>query len=500
MSKSLFPKDGLGSIVLQRKELVKSILGKVAKDDDRAVYIRAPMGCGKTTLLHLVGKELLLRSDQAEKLKFFHIENAAEISVEIKAQLKSLSNSCKEGEKIYLLVDEVHHSPKGSAGVWTYVIKNSRNIKTIAFGIPEDGLSPRFYIKMFGADVFLSESDLDQETISSFLTLGKPTHPTITVDNVRAMYKHVLSYTGGHVFPLLKMMEYLLTTPNDDINNFNDTHFSKILGGKEFIESESCKEIIQRVYSFSSEVIRTVDNIMTTSQVTVDAESILNYHGWWNQKTNWLISDFMMFCLFQKISKKPLPEDLTLDDIIAIGLQTARPCHFFQEDPNVEGDIPHYEISFGHFFGWNLCKYERLYVSPHHKHNSESINYFINGKYNTFIELILDSAHVTRHFNKFEGGAYNKSNYVILDLKADGTGANDVAKYPAGTQDRLYTFFLQSNALYKGEKLIHQGVSKFLRNNPAASTISKVLVPSPKVDSQKRSFGTFVRVASRLFK
>ncbi len=50
VSKCLFPKDGLGPIVLQRKELVKSILEKVAKDDDRAVYIRAPTGSGKTTL------------------------------------------------------------------------------------------------------------------------------------------------------------------------------------------------------------------------------------------------------------------------------------------------------------------------------------------------------------------------------------------------------------------------------------------------------------------
>ncbi len=122
------------------------------------------------------------------------------------------------------------------------------------------------------------------------------------------MYKYILSYTGGHVFPLLKMMEYLLTNPSSNVhNNCNDMHFSRILGGKEFIESESFREIIQRIYSFSSEIIRTVDNIMRTSEVTAAAESILSYHGWWNQKTSWLISDFMMFCLFQKAPKKPIP-------------------------------------------------------------------------------------------------------------------------------------------------------------------------------------------------
>ncbi len=133
----IFPKDGLGSIVLQRKELVNTILGNVARDDDRAVYIRAPMGCGKTTLLHLIGQELLSRN---KDLKVFHVTNAGKMTTDTEAMLESLSDSCQPGEKIYLLVDEVHHSQKAAAGVWTYLIKESLNIKTIAFGIPEDGL------------------------------------------------------------------------------------------------------------------------------------------------------------------------------------------------------------------------------------------------------------------------------------------------------------------------------------------------------------------------
>lgn len=495
----IFPKDGLGSIVLQRKELVNTILQNVADDDDRAVYIRAPMGCGKTTLLHLVGQELLSRNSKAdEKLKVFHVTNAGALTAATEAVLKSMSDSCQPGETIYLLVDEAHRSPDVAPGVWTYLIKDSVNIKTIAFGISQGGLSPKFYKKMWGAEVFLSESDLDQETLSSFLALGKPIHPNITSDNVKAMYKYVLSYTSGHVFPLLKMMEYLLTTPSGDHNNYNDVHFSLILGGKEFIESKSCSVIIERVYSFSPEINLTVDNIMRTSEVTEAAASILDYHGWWNQNTSWLISDFMMFCLYQQAPKTPLPENLTMDDIIALGLQSARTNHFFQREQDVKGDLPRFEISAGHFFGWNLCKYQRLYVSPQHRTDSarrSMIDYYINGKYNTFIELILDSGHVQHHFDKFEDGVYNnKPSYVILDLQPCDT--EEVAKFPPGKEDLFYTFFLQSNSLYKGKQLVRANVSQFLRNVPAP----KVLGQSSKVDGQKRNFGTFVRVARRLFK
>ena len=69
------------------------------------------------------------------------------------------------------------------------------------------------------------------------------------------------------------------------------------------------------------------------------------------------------------------------------------------------------------------------------------IDYYINGKYNTFIELILDSNHVTRHFNNFQGGAYNKSNYVILDLKTDGTGAKDGLNILQGNKITFIHFF-----------------------------------------------------------
>ncbi len=174
-------------------------------------------------------------------------------------------------------------------------------------------------------------------------------------------------------------------------------------------------------------------------------------------------------------------------------MQSARTSHFLQREKDVE-ELPRSEISVGHFFGWNLCKNEELLVSPQHRTDPETqamVDYYINGKYNTFVELILDSNEVKRHFDKFEGGEYN---YVILDLRPYDT--DKVAKFPPGKEDRFYTFFLRSNSLYKGATFLRGNVSKFLRNYP----VPTVLGQSSKVDGQKRNFGTFIRVARRLFK
>jgi hypothetical protein len=90
--------------------------------------------------------------------------------------------------------------------------------------------------------------------------LGKKSHPNIKADNIKALYKFALSYTSGHVYPLLKMMEYLLSCPYDGDDSFNDSHFRRILCGNKFYVSDAFKknknqEIIDFVPSISSKKI-----------------------------------------------------------------------------------------------------------------------------------------------------------------------------------------------------------------------------------------------------
>jgi hypothetical protein len=138
------------------------------------------------------------------------------------------------------------------------MIKEQHNFRAITFGVPNFGLSPYFYCKVKASKVFLTEQDLDEIALSSFLQLGKSSHPHVEVVNVKALYKFALSYSGGHVsysgghvsfsgghvsysgghvsfsgghvsysgghvFPLLEMMEYFLSRPYDGDDCFQES-------------------------------------------------------------------------------------------------------------------------------------------------------------------------------------------------------------------------------------------------------------------------------------
>jgi predicted AAA+ superfamily ATPase len=84
----VFPLDGFGSIVLQREILLNKILA--SSHENNAIYIRAPRGCGKTSLLHLIGAKLL-----SQGCKVFYVKSAANFDVNTESQMKSLSDSCE---------------------------------------------------------------------------------------------------------------------------------------------------------------------------------------------------------------------------------------------------------------------------------------------------------------------------------------------------------------------------------------------------------------------
>ena len=98
-----------------------------------------------------------------------------------------------------------------------------------------------------------------------------------------------------------------------------------------------------------------------------------------------------------------------------------------------------------------VCMFHR--ISPDSK---LLVDFYINGNFNIFVELILNSDHVKKHFDKFEKD-YERDNFVILDIKATGT---EPAKHPVEHEKRFYTFLKQSNSLWLGQKMIQKNVSK----------------------------------------
>ena len=192
----------------------------------------------------------------------------------------------------------------------------------------------------------------------------------------------------------------------------------------------------------------------------------------------------MMLCLFETNPNKKVSgtSPLTLDIIIAKGLENWTNDHFIQRLHS----LPRFENAVRNFFGWNLSKIKNLHMSPQHRVDADDghkamIGYYINEEYDTYVELILDSQSVQRHFDKFESG--DTKNKVFLDLKAHG---ERVAKFPEGNDTIYYTFFMNQNALYKGNSLVKAGVSKYL--------------PHYSVGGQRKMFTTLIHAIKRFAK
>ena len=73
-------------------------------------------------------------------------------------------------------------------------------------GIPDlTGASPQFAKKHNPHTLLLQERDIDEKTINYFANLVKAEDTTKT----KAVLFDLLSYSGGHTFPFLKIAEYV---------------------------------------------------------------------------------------------------------------------------------------------------------------------------------------------------------------------------------------------------------------------------------------------------
>lgn len=127
-----------------------------------------------------------------------------------------------------------------------------------------------------------------------------------------------------------------------------------------------------------------------------------------------------------------------------------------------------------------MASIKNLYISPQHnvpkvdpskRGTAPTIDFYVNGNIDCYIEIVKNSSMLEEHFEKFESvdGMYalrNNKEYVILDIQLTESKPYPITpKY----KNRLYTFVKSKNALYCGGDIVKHNVSKFL---PAYHKIS----------------------------
>jgi hypothetical protein len=499
IEKGCFPTNGIGAVFLRRQWKVDAFLKVLDRDLLNSPRVRVshyfpgPKGNGKSVWLTLLGLALEERGDVV-----FHIKHARAL-MGLQQELELVGNVEKP---VYLLVDEVQANLKDQT--WGFLLKeDNRGIIVIGAGIPVEDPSPSFLVRHSPMELLLTAEDFDNAVVLKLAHLletaprnqttlpARQLHESPAAAAVRGLIDWLLTYTRGHAYPLLKLAEYCLTQQADLCYL---GRYEQIVGGA-FFASEAGKAIMHRSYSLSGPCNKSAVNIFTEPWTKAVHSTSLMRAGLWDEQLDWFLSDFLVFCIFAGRTKAREIGVLTIQRIIEIGLGDLSDAHF-QQHGGGEELMNRYESSIGSYFGWKIAGIKGLYVSPQHVVPREAgearrrgqlptIDYFLNGKHNTFIELVRDSSKLAEHFDKFEldgaapgqkskhAGKYYqyRDNYVILDLvlsKAQPTPIPE--KHAKAALSKYYSFVAATNTLYLAGRVVKENVSSRLPQHPRART------------------------------
>jgi hypothetical protein len=379
--KERFPLNGIGTVLLNRTGFINRIADLILETTSSSYYFRAPRGSGKSVFLQLLGKELERRGQIV-----YLIKHAGKLEKFDENQLIKLV----DGRNVILLIDEVHRNFESDK--WDYLLKENHNITTVGVGIPYlNDVSPSFQEKYEPHDFFLTDEDLSNDIISYFSSLIGSSNESEVKDTLL----YLLSYSGGHCYPFLKIAEYLFSQHSRNCTDLNQV--ASIVCGSPFFESSNCKKILGRSFHFDSEVMESSDAILSTGIKSYRHEGVLSKLGLWNHQTNWFISDLFVTFLFlnrKTVSKKVESKKLNISDIISFGLSQLSNVHFTQLVDQGAG-INRYEDAIGHFFGYKIASITALYVSPQHiipreirsRRKHPCVDYYINGDITSLLNL-----------------------------------------------------------------------------------------------------------------
>ena len=486
-----FPPNGIGAVFLRRQRKIDAFLKVLDQDLLNSPRVRVshyfpgPKGNGKSVWLTLLGLALEKRGDVV-----FHIKHARAL-MGLQQELEVLGSVEKP---VYLLVDEVQANLQDQT--WGFLLKEeNRGIIVIGAGIPVEDPSPPFLVRYSPLELLLTAEDFDDSVVLKLAHLLEAAPRNQATLPARQLYKSpaaavrglvdwLLAYTRGHAYPMLKLAEYCLTEQADLCYL---GRYEQIVGGA-FYASQAGKAIMRRSYSLSDTCRTSAEEICQAPWTWRVKSTSLIRAGLWDQQINWFLSDFLVFCIFSGRTKTSEIGALTIQRIIEIGLRDLSDAHFQQHGAGEEL-VNWYENSIGSYIGWKIAGIEGLYVSPQHIVSREAgeagrkvqmltIDYFVNGKHNTFIELVKDSSKLAERFDKFEldraasgqkrehAGKYYqyRDNYVILDIVLSKAQPTPI---PKAALSKYYSFVVATNTLYHAGYVVKENVSS---RHPRART------------------------------
>ena len=314
----------------------------------------------------------------------------------------------------------------------------------------------------------LRQDELD-DCMSCFKVLI-PADKCLEDSQLKYVLERVLQYTGGHVYPFVKLTEHLLShhTVECQTEAFMTT-LMKLGSDSEHLECYSVFEnIVERAYGAPIESLAV--NVLTGNYSQRDLLLLSNL-GYWNVTTRNFVSDFLVTVLLSKcvpISHHSNPKVIDFNDkssppieqVVSLALSEMDESDFI--DPNV--DKLRLENSFSFALGLQLSSIQGLYVCFQSRASTGSaghpptVDFYLNGRIDAYLEVVLNatSGSLAEHLNRFQkGGAYSHLKNTTL-LNIDTFNARPRM---TGSHGSILTFVKQANSLFKGTQLLKSNVS-----------------------------------------
>jgi hypothetical protein len=475
-SNQYFCDTGFGNYRLRRDRVVENVFVEIDMqlDDQPArstgVYLSGCRGMGKTCYLMLIAKAF-----QAKGWEVYWFASAYSIPQGIGRQFKTYANENMNKKKIAVIVDEVHTQP--NSDLFVDLLKDAPpNLTTIGAAVPVAfpiECTYQFRSTFQTSDLVLKESDDDvHELIEHWKTVNEG---VVSSEMVEYVSTFLLNYCGGHVYPVLALMEHFFAHDGAKSKPFltDKVLFNKHIYGPDFMKSRVYKKICNRCFDGLSSIglLHALRCALTGRAQTGEMEA-LSRVGWWNNIDNRIISTLLKNESLQRIGTTRETEILKYVDnakspeenmkvVIMEGL--------YNMEPSLRSPVEALSNSWAHSVK-SVIPNVHL-VSQMQMEGGGRMDFYVNGVVDHGLEFIHNaatrnpgtegqSADIDEHLDRFLSGQYPMERYVIFNFSMDGK--SPVLPRLKEHHNKVYTYLHATNALYRGKKCIRAPAVKRL--------------------------------------
>lgn len=468
-----FQQSGFGPYVLERKKVVNAVFNAIENQlkldkQSTGVYLSGCRGMGKTCDLRLIAEEF-----NAEGWEVYWFESASLITPGDGLEIRSYAKQNRQ-KKIAVIVDEV--AANAGSDLFVSLLKDAPpNIATIGAAVPRylpTGSTAQFKCVLTGLDLSLSEDDEDVRALIEHWKSS--TKEVITADMVEYVSKFLLNYCGGHVFPVLALMEHFFTNGQAQRLLVDRQTFIKHFLSAEFTKSETYRRICGRCFDaeLDSSILEVLARVVeNTAGASGDVDRLTRV-GWWNPKKLSVVSTLLLNEGLRRsvsassehatyLDPNSTPEE-NVEKLIIEGLYYMEPSEL-KSISSTSG----WPIENALSFNWArsvLSRFRNVHMEFQAPTNGKWMDFYVNGVVNCGVEIIRNatrtvsegaeggSADIDSHLNRFLSGEYAVSRFVIFNFNLK----NEVLVLPKNTkfENHVYTYMHTTNTLFRGRRAI----------------------------------------------